>query len=115
MSRQLPAMTEPRYAVADCGGLRAVSVYVPNGRSVDDPHYAYKLDWFAALQCNFFLSRIDAISGVIDRSESFNGESFDGRVIGLGTPDSRVEDFEAFSIGAIGVLALVGVALRLLS
>ena len=50
VSRQLPGMTEPRYAVADCGGLRTVSVYVPNGRSVDDPHYAYKLDWFAALR-----------------------------------------------------------------
>ena len=53
VSRQLPGLpepTEPRYAVADCGGLRTVSVYVPNGRSVDDPHYAYKLDWFAALR-----------------------------------------------------------------
>jgi exodeoxyribonuclease-3 len=53
VSRALPGLpepTEPRYAVADCGGLRTVSVYVPNGRSVDDPHYAYKLDWFAALR-----------------------------------------------------------------
>ena len=50
VSRQLPGMTEPRYAVADCGGLRTVSVYVPNGRSVDDPHYAYKLEWFAELR-----------------------------------------------------------------
>ena len=50
VSRQLAGMTEPRYAVADCGGLRTVSVYVPNGRSVDDPHYAYKLEWFAELR-----------------------------------------------------------------
>jgi hypothetical protein len=64
-----------------------------------------RVDWFAALQCNFFLDHIDALSGLIDRSESFNGESFDGRVIGLGTRDVRVEDFEAFSIGAVGVLA----------
>jgi exodeoxyribonuclease III (xth) len=30
-------------------GIRLWSLYVPNGRSLDDPHYAYKLDWLAAL------------------------------------------------------------------
>jgi exodeoxyribonuclease-3 len=25
-------------------------VYAPNGRTVDSPHYLYKLDWFAALR-----------------------------------------------------------------
>ncbi len=46
----LPGMTEARYAAADCAGLRVTSVYVPNGRSVDDPQYPYKLEWFAALR-----------------------------------------------------------------
>ena len=32
---------------AACGSGR---VYVPNGRTVDDPHYAYKLEWLAALR-----------------------------------------------------------------
>ena len=41
---------EPRVASARCGGLHVTSVYVPNGRAVDDPHYAYKLAWFAALR-----------------------------------------------------------------
>ena len=50
VARQLPGRSEPRYAVADCAGLRTVSVYVPNGRAVDDPHYADKLDWLAALR-----------------------------------------------------------------
>ncbi|HEY5821855.1 MAG TPA: exodeoxyribonuclease III [Propionibacteriaceae bacterium] len=50
VGRQLPGMTEPRYASADCGGLRVTSVYVPNGRAVDDPQYPYKLEWFAALR-----------------------------------------------------------------
>jgi exodeoxyribonuclease-3 len=50
LATSLPAMTEPRYAVAECAGLRVTSVYVPNGRAVDDPQYAYKLEWFAALQ-----------------------------------------------------------------
>ena len=48
----LPGMTEPRYAVAECGGLRVTSVYVPNGRAVDDPQYPYKLEWFAALRAS---------------------------------------------------------------
>ena len=29
--------------------LRLRSLYIPNGRALDDPHYAYKLDWLAAL------------------------------------------------------------------
>ena len=35
---------------ATCGGLRVVSVYVPNGREVDAPHYRYKLAWLEALR-----------------------------------------------------------------
>jgi exodeoxyribonuclease-3 len=31
-------------------GIRAWSLYVPNGRALDDPHYAYKLDWLARLK-----------------------------------------------------------------
>ena len=41
---------EARAVTATCGGLRVTSVYVPNGRTPDDPHYAYKLDWLAALR-----------------------------------------------------------------
>ena len=48
--RQLPGMTEARYATAECGGLTVTSVYVPNGRAVDDAQYPYKLEWLAALR-----------------------------------------------------------------
>lgn len=41
---------EGRAISAVCGGLRIWSVYVPNGRSVDSAHYAYKLDWLAKLR-----------------------------------------------------------------
>ena len=41
---------EARAIRATCGGVRVWSVYVPNGRTVDDPHYAYKLAWLAALR-----------------------------------------------------------------
>lgn len=31
-------------------GVRVWSLYVPNGRSLDDPHYTYKLHWLEALR-----------------------------------------------------------------
>jgi exodeoxyribonuclease III len=41
---------EARAIGATCAGVRVWSLYVPNGRGLDDPHYAYKLDWLAALR-----------------------------------------------------------------
>lgn len=41
------AKVEARAVGATCGPLRVWSLYVPNGRTVDDPHYAYKLEWLA--------------------------------------------------------------------
>ena len=41
---------EARAVSATCGGLRVVSVYVPNGRTPDSEHYAYKLAWLASLR-----------------------------------------------------------------
>lgn len=34
---------------ADCGGVRVVSLYAPNGRALDSPFYEAKLDWYAGL------------------------------------------------------------------
>ena len=41
---------EARAMAASCGGVRVVSVYVPNGRRPDSEHYEYKLAWLAALR-----------------------------------------------------------------
>ena len=41
---------EARAVAATCGGIRVVSVYVPNGREPGSEHYAYKLEWLAALR-----------------------------------------------------------------
>ncbi len=38
-----------RILTANCGGIRVSSVYAPNGRSLDDPQYAIKLQWFEQL------------------------------------------------------------------
>ena len=43
-------VVEPRAIAATCGGVRVWSLYVPNGRTVDDPHYDYKLAWLDALR-----------------------------------------------------------------
>src|SRR5215218_3053922 len=45
-----PAEPESRAIGATCGGVRIWSLYVPNGRKPDDPHYVYKLEWYAALR-----------------------------------------------------------------
>jgi exodeoxyribonuclease III len=41
---------EARAVSATCGGIRMVSVYVPNGRVPGSEHYRYKLDWLASLR-----------------------------------------------------------------
>jgi len=41
---------ESRAISATCGGVRVVSVYVPNGRIPGSEHYEYKLAWLAALR-----------------------------------------------------------------
>ena len=41
---------EARAIGALVDGVRVWSLYVPNGRSLNDPHYLYKLDWLAALR-----------------------------------------------------------------
>ncbi|MGL5911739.1 MAG: exodeoxyribonuclease III, partial [Phycicoccus sp.] len=45
-----PRVSEARAVGATCGGIRVWSVYAPNGRALDDPHMAYKLDWLARLR-----------------------------------------------------------------
>ncbi len=41
---------EARAVAATCGGIRVVSVYVPNGRTPGSDHYEYKLAWMASLR-----------------------------------------------------------------
>ena len=47
-----PGFTHPeaRAVAATCGGIRVVSVYVPNGRTPGSDHYEYKLAWLASLR-----------------------------------------------------------------
>jgi exodeoxyribonuclease-3 len=45
-----PPVAEARALGATCGGVRIWSLYVPNGRTLADPHLQYKLEWLAALR-----------------------------------------------------------------
>jgi exodeoxyribonuclease-3 len=58
-----PPKVEARAIGASCRGLRIWSLYVPNGRTLDSPHYAYKLEWLAALR--------DALAPEVARSQRF--------------------------------------------
>lgn len=42
-------LAEARMISADCGGVRIISVYAPNGRQIDSPFYEAKLIWFGKL------------------------------------------------------------------
>ncbi len=56
-----PPFDEPRLVAATCAGIRLWSVYVPNGRELDDPHYLYKLVWLERLRGE--LARAEAADG----------------------------------------------------
>jgi exodeoxyribonuclease-3 len=49
-----PPYDEPRLITASCGAdgdaIRVSSLYVPNGRALDDPHYLTKLVWLERLR-----------------------------------------------------------------
>jgi exodeoxyribonuclease-3 len=45
-----PPAAEARALGVTCDGLRIWSLYVPNGRTLEDPHLLYKLDWLGRLR-----------------------------------------------------------------
>jgi len=61
-----PLAAEARAIAATCGGVRVWSLYVPNGRKPDDPHYVYKLDWLARLR--------EAVRGELDGDTALAGD-----------------------------------------
>jgi exodeoxyribonuclease-3 len=59
-----PADSASRLIAATVAGIRVVNVYVPNGRSVDSPHFAQKLEWLRSLRgyLDATLTRGDAVA-----------------------------------------------------
>jgi len=60
---------EARAISALCDGVRFMSVYVPNGRTPDDPHYTYKLSWLSALRAAL---ADDVVAGPVVVAGDFN-------------------------------------------
>jgi exodeoxyribonuclease III len=56
-----PAVDEARWIEATAYGLRLASVYVPNGRAIDHPEYAKKLEFYAAMRER--VSTLDVLAG----------------------------------------------------
>jgi exodeoxyribonuclease-3 len=50
-------LAEARMLTAVCGGVRVVSLYAPNGRSLDSPFYRAKLAWYERLARWLAISR----------------------------------------------------------
>ena len=45
-----PDDVQSRFLLADCGGVRVASIYLPNGNPQPGPKFDYKLMWFARLE-----------------------------------------------------------------
>ena len=60
-----PPYDEARILTATCGGLRVWSVYAPNGRELDDPHYLFKLVWFERLRAAIAADCVDGGDGAV--------------------------------------------------
>ena len=74
---------EARLITATCGPVRVASVYVPNGRTVDDPHFGAKLEWLVRL-----------------REQYARASSPDRLEIVLGDFNIAPDDRDVWSIGA---------------
>ena len=107
-------VVEPRAIAATCGGVRVWSLYVPNGRTVDDPHYAYKLEWLAALRGQ---AETDLAAGVpLAILGDFNVAPTDDDVwdISLFTDSTHVTPAERAALTALETTGLVEVLPRAL-
>ncbi len=74
--------TQARIVGAKCGGVDVFSVYVPNGRALDDDHYQFKLRWFAELR-QYLDSNCDPSSDLIIAGD-WNVAPEDGDVWDIG-------------------------------
>jgi exodeoxyribonuclease-3 len=104
---------EARAMGATVNGVRLWSLYVPNGRSLDDPHYIYKLDWLARLKADA-AAWLAANPGVpFALMGDFNVAPFDSDmgdpsvVPGLSTHISQPERDALAAFGEIGLTDVV--------
>jgi exodeoxyribonuclease-3 len=61
---------EARVVAATCGGIDVHSVYAPNGRTLDDPHYLFKLVWLERLRTVVVPGRPTILAGDLNVAPS---------------------------------------------
>ncbi len=85
---------EPRLLYARAGRLHIVNTYVPQGRAIDHPMYAYKVRWFARLE-RWFARRFSPRDAVLWMGDL----NVAAEPIDVHNPDQR-EDHVCFHIDA---------------
>jgi exodeoxyribonuclease III len=102
---------EARAISALCGGIRFTSVYVPNGRTPQDPHYTYKLAWLAALRDALVA---DVAAGPLVVAGDYNVAPTDADVWdpGVFTESTHVTPPERAALAAIRAVGLHEVTAR---
>ncbi|MDW3221240.1 MAG: exodeoxyribonuclease III [Acidimicrobiales bacterium] len=98
---------EARVIAATCAGVRCWSVYVPNGRELWDPHYAFKLVWLERLRHELVLA--DAASGSSLVAGDFNVAPTDDDIY---MPSRWRRRTHASEPERAGIRALVDIGLR---
>jgi exodeoxyribonuclease-3 len=111
-----PGFPEPeaRAISALAGGIRFMSVYVPNGRTPDDPHYTYKLNWLAALRTAL---TADVAAGPLVVTGDFNvaptdDDVWDPQVFAGSTHVTPAERDALAAIRAVGLDEVIGRPLK---
>jgi len=105
---------EARAISARCAGITFMSVYVPNGRTPDDPHYTYKLEWLTALRAAL---AADVAAGPLVVAGDFNVAPTDADVwdpqVFIGSTHVTAPEREALAkIRDVGLSDIVGRPLK---
>ncbi len=97
---------EARAVAATCRGVRVYSCYVPNGRALDDPHYAYKLWWLEQLRATL-AERDPAIPCVVGGDFNVAPEDRDCYDPAAFVGATHVSEPERRALRALGDIGLV--------
>ena len=103
---------EARLIAATCADVRVYSCYVPNGRGLDDPHYAYKLRWLAAL-AELVDQRDRSLHAVVGGDFNVTPTDFDCYDPSVFEGATHVSEPERAALRAIEATGLVDVTRRL--
>jgi exodeoxyribonuclease III len=94
-------LAEARMISAECGGMRVVSIYAPNGRVVDSVFYEAKLVWFDRLR-RWLQENMPAVVGGDFNVAPEDADVWDARACHGGTHVSPRERDAFAKIGSLG-------------